>query len=133
LQEDQQRLAQANRVGIASGYMTVAEARERTGLEVREEDNVYIRQLSTIEVPVGVIRTLPEDIDIGASGPSGGGIGSSGANSTVIRDTALSVASPRFQSEAELKQYASDAYPHLGLYSATYRAMDDKGLLNKHS
>lgn len=132
LQEDGQRLAQRNRVGVASGYRMVAEARASEGLEVRPEDYVYLRQLSTVEVPAGTIRPMPEDGGgTSSTGPSDGGVGSSGANQTVIRDTP--VVASRSQSETQLKSYAEDRYPHMGHYAGVYRAMDDQGLLEKHT
>lgn len=97
LQEDRQRLAQEIRVLVASGVITIKDAKHRLNeagynLEIDEDtDNVYIRQLSTIEVPPGETRwdyVFGEaaqggepDIPSGTtSGPSDGGVGSDGGN-----------------------------------------------------
>jgi HK97 family phage portal protein len=59
LQEDRGRLVERLNVGVQGGWVRVAEARRSEELEVDSSDEVYLRQTSTIEVPVGEVRQAP--------------------------------------------------------------------------
>ena len=49
LQEDRDKLAKRLDIGVKGGWIRVSEAREQTGLEVEENDKVYLRPLNVIE------------------------------------------------------------------------------------
>lgn len=53
LQEDTFNLAKRLDVGVRGGWVMVAEGRKANGLPVSEADNIYLRQMSLVEVPAG--------------------------------------------------------------------------------
>lgn len=53
LQEDRFNLAKRLDLGVRGGWVRVAEGRQANGLPVAEEDNIYLRQMNLVEVPVG--------------------------------------------------------------------------------
>jgi len=53
LQPDRNQLADRIKTAIDAGVMTVAEGRRELELEVRPQDNIFLRSFTTIEVPVG--------------------------------------------------------------------------------
>ncbi len=61
LEEDLNRRAERMNIGVQGGWMLVSDARQAMGLDVEEADKVYLRSLTTIEVPVGIAgQTTPE-------------------------------------------------------------------------
>ncbi|MEE8465150.1 MAG: phage portal protein, partial [Dehalococcoidia bacterium] len=67
LQEDENKRAERYSVMVKGGWATVADARQANDLDVEETDNVYLRDLSTVEVPVG-----EEGQRLGDMAPEGG-------------------------------------------------------------
>jgi HK97 family phage portal protein len=53
LQEDMSNLTQRLTTGVTGGWVRVAEARRAIDLEVDPTDEVYLRNVSTIEIPAG--------------------------------------------------------------------------------
>lgn len=138
LQEDRQRLAQEIRVLTASGVITVRDAKMRLNeagynLTIDEvADDVYIRQLSTIEVPAGETRweqvfgelAQGGDPDVPSgqiTGPTDGGPGSDGGNLGERVDAALTGGD--FNTLIGIKQRDGT-----GFYSAAVQAAQDYNL-----
>ena len=61
LQEDHNKQVERIDRRVQGGWITVANAKRAVGEEPDPGDNVYLRPLNRIEVPVGVARSLPVD------------------------------------------------------------------------
>lgn len=56
LQEDQNKLFQRMDIAVKGGWATVAEGKREVGLPVTDADEVYLRSIATMEVPLGEVR-----------------------------------------------------------------------------
>ncbi|KKN34829.1 hypothetical protein LCGC14_0789700 [marine sediment metagenome] len=64
LEEDMNERAERFNIGVKGGWMLVADARRGMGLDVVSADEVYLRSVALVEVPVGeTIMVLPNPID----------------------------------------------------------------------
>lgn len=68
LQEDENEKVERLTKEVTSGVITVAEYRRERGLEVRPSDEIYLRPISLIEVPVGQVRQPSNDPNLAGRG-----------------------------------------------------------------
>ncbi len=63
LQESQNEKVDRLDKGIRGGWVEVAEGRQAIGLEVRPADHIFLRQLSTLEIPSGKSVTIEKVLE----------------------------------------------------------------------
>lgn len=61
LDDDLDKKFLRGQMGVAGGFMEVAEAREMVGLDVRDEDHIYLRPASSFETPAPMKGARIED------------------------------------------------------------------------
>lgn len=59
LEEDLNKRAERVNIGVVGGWIQVSEARRALGEDVVDADNIYLRNLTTIEVPAGESAPVP--------------------------------------------------------------------------
>jgi hypothetical protein len=54
LQENQSDLFTRANIGVAGGWLTVAQAKRMVGVKADEDDDIYLRNPGVVEVPIGL-------------------------------------------------------------------------------